>query len=292
MKTGRCDQCGNSYKTKPYLLKKPGHHFCSAACYGEFQRGRQKSRWADRIAIDCRHCGKSVVAYAWQTTKQFCSVKCRNESQLVRLCGSRNPAWRGGHSCYRGPNWRRQRMAALDRDNWKCLRCGSEKQLNVHHARPFRLFGDYRKANSLGNLRTLCSTCHGVEEQQFWTQHPELIGQRPAFFLSWAIECRKCGEDFLPRSGAGKVCDSCCTAFCRRCGCRFYSRRGVSRTLAYCSRVCRNADKRLPSKACAGCGKSFRPRYASRKYCSVHCHNTNDNPRRRFAASQSSAALR
>jgi DEAD/DEAH box helicase domain-containing protein len=68
-----------------------------------------------------------------------------------------------------GPNWQTSRQKALERDEHRCRSCGASDSavLHVHHVRPFREFGyvrgkneNYRQANDLGNLMTLCSSCH------------------------------------------------------------------------------------------------------------------------------------
>ncbi|MEO8083529.1 MAG: DEAD/DEAH box helicase [Ardenticatenales bacterium] len=76
----------------------------------------------------------------------------------------------------RGPNWPVQRAAALARDGHRCQLCGSAERPgrthDVHHLRPFRLFGwrkghndHYRIANDLDNLITLCPACHRLAER-------------------------------------------------------------------------------------------------------------------------------
>jgi DEAD/DEAH box helicase domain-containing protein len=71
-----------------------------------------------------------------------------------------------------GPNWGEQRQKALRRDEHRCRRCGAEGGiLHVHHIRPFREFGyvpgrndNYRVANEIENLITLCPGCHRQAE--------------------------------------------------------------------------------------------------------------------------------
>jgi DEAD/DEAH box helicase domain-containing protein len=74
-----------------------------------------------------------------------------------------------------GPNWQQQRERAIARDGHRCRTCGSEARpgqgLHVHHIRPFRDYGyvpgkneDYRLANELENLVTLCPSCHRQAE--------------------------------------------------------------------------------------------------------------------------------
>jgi len=69
-----------------------------------------------------------------------------------------------------GPNWQAQRKLALERDGRRCRTCGASGDditLHIHHIRPFREYGyvpgvneNYRVANQLDNLVTLCPSCH------------------------------------------------------------------------------------------------------------------------------------
>ncbi len=71
-----------------------------------------------------------------------------------------------------GPNWEAQRNAARLRDGFRCQQCNTVEprdgtQHHVHHLRPFREFGyvrgeneNYKLANELDNLLTLCPSCH------------------------------------------------------------------------------------------------------------------------------------
>lgn len=77
-----------------------------------------------------------------------------------------------------GGLWESQRQRALERDQFRCQRCGSaEKGLHVHHIIPFREFGYVRgrnrhdvEANQLDNLITLCPRCHQAVEQSVQTR--------------------------------------------------------------------------------------------------------------------------
>ena len=48
------------------------------------------------------------------------------------------------------------KVTAFERDNWRCVLCGSEGPLELDHARALMNGGD----NSLDNLHTLCHDCH------------------------------------------------------------------------------------------------------------------------------------
>ncbi|MBN1312617.1 MAG: DUF1998 domain-containing protein, partial [Anaerolineae bacterium] len=80
-----------------------------------------------------------------------------------------------------GPNWPEQRKKARARDGFRCAHCNAPErerhQHDVHHIRPFREFGympgeneNYKEANRLDNLTTLCSRCHRTVEAMRHTQ--------------------------------------------------------------------------------------------------------------------------
>ena len=54
--------------------------------------------------------------------------------------------------------WARVRRAALDRDEWRCCRCGSPLDLEVHHKRPVAVAPSL--AFVLANVETVCRECH------------------------------------------------------------------------------------------------------------------------------------
>ena len=53
--------------------------------------------------------------------------------------------------------WETVRRIALDRDGWKCKRCGRRGRLDVHHIEGIAEGGD---VYDLDNLETLCRPCH------------------------------------------------------------------------------------------------------------------------------------
>jgi DEAD/DEAH box helicase domain-containing protein len=84
--------------------------------------------------------------------------------------------WHFDPSGDRGPNWAEMRDRARARDGYRCQLCGAPERAarghDVHHIRPFRDFGwakgendNYRLANALDNLVTLCRGCHRVAER-------------------------------------------------------------------------------------------------------------------------------
>lgn len=76
-----------------------------------------------------------------------------------------------------GPGWSKQATKARSRDGHRCVVCGVPQNacgrvLDVHHIYARRMFGyvpgqnaNYRWANHLANLATLCQACHMKVEQ-------------------------------------------------------------------------------------------------------------------------------
>ncbi len=62
----------------------------------------------------------------------------------------------------KSPHWQRKRLEVMNRDNWKCVRCGNtEKELQVHHVYYER--GKDPWDYPLEVFRTLCCDCHEEE---------------------------------------------------------------------------------------------------------------------------------
>lgn len=155
-----CSQCGKPMEVMPY--RADTQKYCSAECYGRAQNRQVEKK--------CTYCGKSVMVKLRHNRKNpersFCNMICRAKWAV----GANNPAWRGGYEPYYGENWEHQRRAARKRDKYTCQHCGkTEKEngqeLDVHHIIPRRKFnGDYKAANKLSNLITLCMSCHRKAE--------------------------------------------------------------------------------------------------------------------------------
>jgi len=50
------------------------------------------------------------------------------------------------------------RRVVLERDGWRCQKCGSFRNLDIHHMRRRSALGDDAEAN----LITLCRNCHQI----------------------------------------------------------------------------------------------------------------------------------
>jgi len=145
-----CDNpgCSDIFKVKKYKRENQDHHFCSEECYHKWTSENWK--------------GKDSPRYGKKMSEE---VKKKIAENREYKTGKEHPRWKEGEINYRGSNWEEQRKRVLKRDNQKCQRCKvrneeSKFPLEVHHKIPFREFENYKEANRLSNLITLCKSCH------------------------------------------------------------------------------------------------------------------------------------
>lgn len=174
---------------------------------------------------------------------------------------------------YRGRDWHRARARALKRDGYACQHCGKAGAgLQVHHVRPFNLFEDWREANKLANLLTLCPPCHTRADNRFWAEHPELFDKRRPPRIAEAHRCERCQTEYAPTSNRSKLCEECRTITCGWCGKQKRLRLRNDRIPRYCSTECniavRKHEARWP-RACVDCKAKLQ---GSRLRCR-RCHD-------------------
>ena len=58
----------------------------------------------------------------------------------------------------RGQRWKALRLQALERDDWRCVKCGALHRVECDHIEPVRDRPDL--AFTLSNLQILCGPCH------------------------------------------------------------------------------------------------------------------------------------
>lgn len=176
-----CFFCGKPLKRTLSAIQNSKHVFCDQKCSSEWKKtqvGILSARWEGaKEEVPCDYCGNRIMRERCrrQTSKHhFCDMNCYTEWQKENLSGSNSPLWQGGPTSrkYYGPNWKQQRKAALERDNYCCQACGAchkgeGKKFNVHHIIPIKHFGfiprendKYIEANDLSNLVSLCLHCH------------------------------------------------------------------------------------------------------------------------------------
>ncbi|MCT8138680.1 HNH endonuclease [Anaerobacillus sp. CMMVII] len=163
-----CHYCQNDF----YVIysRKDTAKYCSKNCLGKANGQRAKIAYRKRTIVHCVNCIKQIEKKPSVVRKRnFCSEKCMGEyyAKSGMFSGENSGTWQGGDIDYYGPNWREQRRMARSRDHFTCQECGKTEdeygqELSVHHKIPFREFGgDWKKANQLSNLISLCEyPCH------------------------------------------------------------------------------------------------------------------------------------
>jgi len=285
-----CVQCGTTFQRKGYMANwsRERGPFCGFACYGKWQHIHNKGKGKKPVVVKCDACGKPIDKVPSSVyTHNFCSRVCFGKWKSFNRCGNKNPSWRGGHTAYRGENWGEQRKAALQRDSHQCRECGKKDSLAVHHIRPFHYWSHYIEANALDNLVTLCNVCHGVYEQRWYKEHPDLAADRCLPIVRKSVVCVRCGESFLPQSPRALFCDTCCTFRCKHCKQPFYSRRATQRTPQFCSRACRNAHVKTKWNVCPDCGGHKHFNAARCRHCDTAWYKDNPSAPRRGRKHQS-----
>lgn len=173
-----CLVCHTEFETHKY---RSGSKYCSKAC------------WSVRnppLSHECRHCHKIYTSFDRKSL--FCSRRCARKTKTGPLSSN----WKGGISLENErarlmPERREWSRAVLKRDGFKCIKCGSKKNLHAHHVKPWAQFVDLRFVVSNGE--TLCEVCHGlVHGKNFANRRRK--------------RCMTCGKK---TSGRGRRCASC-----------------------------------------------------------------------------------
>lgn len=171
-----CFVCNKELTRKRCNFERFERFYCSPKCRSKHQSslvGEVSPHWrGGDVTVRCAQCGKSLkrrksIVSKSKTGRFFCDQKCAGIWKADNLSGSLVYNWKGGYDNYYGPNWPKQKRAALERDNKSCKICDkTQKQLrknpDVHHIIPFGEFTivRYKEANELDNLICFCSSCH------------------------------------------------------------------------------------------------------------------------------------
>lgn len=160
-----CEYCGKKDKVPQ---SKKGKKFCNQNCRAKYNAKIITKKQENKILKNCDYCDKEIKRRASSFhTFTFCTKKCLRNfySESNMFSGKNSGTWNGGMKKYYGENWLSQRRLARGRDEHTCQKCGiSEEEygqeLSVHHKKPFVLFDDYKEANELDNLISVCEPCH------------------------------------------------------------------------------------------------------------------------------------
>lgn len=170
----QCEWCGIEFEKLE--SRTANHVFCSRQCMGKWswakgnlgppepRYGKDNPKYKPKVCVKCAVCGKTFErfpSHANRLGQTLCSYDCRSVWYSKHYSGKNSPQWRGGSSRKRldyGSAWPAARQAALERDNYQCVICGSVKRLNVHHVMSFGRYGFV--SHNVDNLIVLCADHH------------------------------------------------------------------------------------------------------------------------------------
>lgn len=154
--------CLNCKQTiKIWKCLKETRKYCSVKCYRANKSelvGHNHPRWKGGLP-NCKDCGKRSTYHYSNNNKHKvchnCSLKFRSGKNHWNFKHGKSKKWRREVNFKEYRRWRKQ---VLIRDNHKCVRCSSEKQLHAHHKIEWSKNINLRYVVSNGE--TLCRECH------------------------------------------------------------------------------------------------------------------------------------
>ena len=186
----KCETCSEIfYKNKYTTFKKwPHRKFCSSKCsLAKAQKDRIGTKlskeWCEKLSkahmgqeswnkgtktkLNCFFCKKDFYPRNGKIKNvKFCSLQCSGKSQRFKSRyanrGENHHNWKGGvtnenEKIRRSVEYKKWRYEVLERDEHKCVNCGSEENIWVDHIKPFHLYVDLRF--DVNNGRALCRDC-------------------------------------------------------------------------------------------------------------------------------------
>lgn len=146
-----CLECATEFSTwKTKTL------FCSTQCYAAHR--------SKKVVCICPQCKISFILKKYRLSVKhgpFCSRKCYYKWRSINLRGDLNPTSNKDQTSLYGWVFQKSRAFVLKRDDYKCVRCGSSKNIHVHHKIHFN--PGQSDPHNPNNLEALCASCHRIE---------------------------------------------------------------------------------------------------------------------------------
>lgn len=157
-KEKKCKICDKIFQPNSSTQK-----YCSDDCRKLAKNNRRNKydrEFLESIKIkQCVICGNEFEVNSRSIRKKYCSEQCRTKAEY--LFGNAKQY----HENYKDDKrFGGNKKVVLERDQYKCKLCGSNKRLNVHH---IDCSGQTCEPNhELDNLITLCNSCHAMVHGQ------------------------------------------------------------------------------------------------------------------------------
>ena len=162
-----CLECGKEVYRKPSEVRSDGRVFCSRTCSNRAQsqalRDHPELRGAGGPSVICQECGAAFTVKPHKVGKtRFCTRVCAHRWRFgkpapARVFSDRTGAANGN---YRGTTnkttARDMARRGLGPANWRCMVCGWDIAVEVHHVLERRNGG----RNEPENLAVLCPNHH------------------------------------------------------------------------------------------------------------------------------------
>lgn len=159
-----------------------GNVYCSIVCRDE-GRKIDNAKWREEHPnAQCPVCGKHFYSDKGRKIKT-CSRACDSAYRTFTHKGAKSHLWKGGRTAEavlirQSAEYRRWRLAVLERDGNACQRCGRTEsdgaELHAHHIKGFSDYPDLRF--DVSNGTALCHECHEVVHGRSltkWTRKPK-----------------------------------------------------------------------------------------------------------------------
>ena len=154
--------------------------------------------WSKNYA-QCQQCGTSERPHMAQGLCRQCYLSRYRSDHGAKIAQQKRDWYLNfiagtdrGKLAREARNFDGQRQAVLERDQFKCTRCGNPDQLTVHH-RDRKGRGSSNPNNDLSNLQTLCRKCHAAEHRAERMEKTRGINWKSVLQKSW--ETRRAKQD-------------------------------------------------------------------------------------------------
>lgn len=143
-----CPVCGKTFSKWPSQHKVT----CGDSCYREWQRLTTSARGLNKITVKCATCSREIKRFPSQVQERnYCNRYClaADNPKVAHMNGN----WKGG-------KWKYIKDQISMRDDHRCVICGFDYSIQIHHITPLHKGGD----NSASNLITLCPNHHKMAD--------------------------------------------------------------------------------------------------------------------------------
>lgn len=149
-----CGICGESFEVVPAVADT--RKTCGKSkCVSEWQRIQTSNRGINKISVACDYCGKTLAKWPSQVKgRNYCNRKCQNLGHGQETKDDNHHNWNGGSSA----NWIRKKVK--ERDGNRCIICGFDFCVQIHHITPRNKGG----TNDFHNMITLCPNHHKMAD--------------------------------------------------------------------------------------------------------------------------------